>query len=245
MSQKLTARHIALFIIALFFPMVLTAVYFVAGEYNASLQKGAYGIGKTIQFALPLVWISLILRRPWRLRAFSPKGFLEGGGFGLLVYSLIVALFWFGQDLPCFATELQTLREDLGGRMARLGLGTPLAFLSLGAFYCLIHSGLEEYYWRWFVFGELRNHLAWPTAAALASFGFILHHVLILACYFGLTGILTWLSVFGIFIGGFYWSWLYQRSDSIWGPWLSHGLIDAAIFTVGYFVLFGSGQPLV
>jgi membrane protease YdiL (CAAX protease family) len=35
-------------------------------------------------------------------------------------------------------------------------------------------------------------------------------------------------------VGGAMWAWLYQRSGSIYAPWLSHLLIDAAIFTIAF-----------
>jgi uncharacterized protein len=38
--------------------------------------------------------------------------------------------------------------------------------------------------------------------------------------------------------GGAFWAWLYHRSGNLIAPWLSHALIDAAIFTVGYDLTF-------
>ena len=35
-------------------------------------------------------------------------------------------------------------------------------------------------------------------------------------------------------VGGAFWAWLYQRSGSLAGPWLSHLVADAGIFFVGY-----------
>ena len=33
---------------------------------------------------------------------------------------------------------------------------------------------------------------------------------------------------------GAYWAWLYERSGSLVGPWISHLLVDAAIFAIGW-----------
>jgi uncharacterized protein len=38
----------------------------------------------------------------------------------------------------------------------------------------------------------------------------------------------------GVAVGGAFWAWLYERTGSIFGPWLSHLLIDAGIFWIGY-----------
>jgi membrane protease YdiL (CAAX protease family) len=104
----------------------------------------------------------------------------------------------------------------------------------MGAFLSLIHSGLEEYYWRWFVFGRLQRLIRPGRAIAVSALSFMLHHVLLLAVYFGWTSPATWLFSAAVAVGGAYWAWLYRRSGSLYGAWLSHLLIDAAIFTVGY-----------
>jgi membrane protease YdiL (CAAX protease family) len=31
-----------------------------------------------------------------------------------------------------------------------------------------------------------------------------------------------------------FWAWLYDRTGSLLGPWMSHLIIDAGIFWVGY-----------
>jgi membrane protease YdiL (CAAX protease family) len=41
----------------------------------------------------------------------------------------------------------------------------------------------------------------------------------------------------GVAVGGAVWARLYDRSGSLLGPWLSHLLVDAAIFFVGYELL--------
>ena len=40
-----------------------------------------------------------------------------------------------------------------------------------------------------------------------------------------------------IAVGGAVWCWLYERTGSLLGPWLSHLIIDAAIFVVAWDLL--------
>ena len=40
-------------------------------------------------------------------------------------------------------------------------------------------------------------------------------------------------------IGGAFWAWLYERSGSLVGPWMSHLLVDAGIFLVGFDLVRG------
>jgi membrane protease YdiL (CAAX protease family) len=37
-----------------------------------------------------------------------------------------------------------------------------------------------------------------------------------------------------IAVGGAVWAWLYDRSGSLLAPWISHALIDGALFVVGW-----------
>jgi membrane protease YdiL (CAAX protease family) len=107
-------------------------------------------------------------------------------------------------------------------------------------FITLAHSGLEEYYWRWFVFGYLQRVATPTTALALSSAAFGVYHAVLLAEFFPGW---FWLAVvpFGVCTGAgaAVWAWLYQRSGSIYAPWLSHLVVDAGLFVLGYDMYFG------
>jgi len=64
--------------------------------------------------------------------------------------------------------------------------------------------------------------------------------VLVLGFYFGFTNPATYVLASCIAIGGAAWAWLYQRSGSLVGSWLSHMLVDAAIFVIGYDLVRGT-----
>lgn len=122
-------------------------------------------------------------------------------------------------------------------KIQSFGASSPLTYLLLSLFYSAIHSLLEEYYWRWFVFGQLSRFCRLPTAIAVSSLGFAAHHVLVLQLYFGWLSPFTWLFTLAIVIGGVFWAWLYRASNSLAATWISHALIDAAIFAIGYTML--------
>ena len=42
-----------------------------------------------------------------------------------------------------------------------------------------------------------------------------------------------------LFAGGVAWSWLYVRYGSIWPGYLSHAIVDVAVFGTGAALLFG------
>ena len=111
----------------------------------------------------------------------------------------------------------------------------PAAFVGMAIFYCVLHSLFEEYYWRWFVYGTMRRHIPVAAANVLSSVGFMLHHVVILGVFFpGRFWLLALPFSFGVAVGGAVWSWIYERTGSLYAAWLSHALIDAAIMIIGY-----------
>lgn len=237
MTEKQPVTLLVL-ICAILFPSVLTYVYFIllAGTQGI-VQQTAYLLGKTVQFALPVLWVALICRSPWRLRRVSSRGLTEGCLFGILVAGLMVTLYfcWLAQPGEILASG-SPARQAIENKIRHFGLDlTSLALL--GLFYSVIHSGLEEYYWRWFVFRQLSNHIPWHWSALISSLGFMAHHVLLLGTYFGFGSWMCLVGSLGVAIGGYYWARLYHRSDSIYGPWIGHGFIDAAIFTIGIVIM--------
>ena len=221
----------AVIAVAIVLPTLVTWLYFEAFAGSPATSKAAFGIGKTIQFVLPLVWVFLVQRQPLELAWPKRDGLLMGLTFGAAVGGAMLVLYYFVLGPRGF---FEGPAEEVRRKVAEFGVTTVASFAVMGLFYSLIHSLLEEYYWRWFVFGQLRQQIPlWP-AIAISSVGFTLHHVLVLARYFGWTSPATWLFCAGIVIGGTAWAWLYNRTKSLYGPWLSHLLVDAAIFWIGY-----------
>ena len=73
--------------------------------------------------------------------------------------------------------------------------------------------------------------LGWIWVLPISAAIFTLHHVFVLAAYFGTT--LTVLGSLGVFIGGVIWSLLHLRTSSLIPGWISHALVDVAIVVVG------------
>jgi len=222
--------------LAIALPTLVTWIYFerLHGA-DPRLQQHAYGLGKTIQFGLPL-WAAW-QRWGGRCERLAPRkpGLLVGAAFGLGVCLLLVIGFQF---LIAGTSLEQTLRETAREKILSLGIESGLLFLAVGVFYSAIHSLLEEYYWRWFVFG--RGQKIWGSAPALAisSLGFMAHHVLLLGHFLGYGDGRTYLLSAAIAVGGAFWAWLYRQTGNLTASWLSHALVDAGIFGFGYWLLF-------
>ena len=63
-------------------------------------------------------------------------------------------------------------------------LGFLENFILFAVFITLVHSFIEEFYWRWFVFGRLREVIPLPAAHALAAVTFTGHHVVVTLQYY-------------------------------------------------------------
>jgi membrane protease YdiL (CAAX protease family) len=227
---------------AMLFPTLIAWGYFLAGaEGGAEPSKWVqqvYLAGKIIQFAFPIVFL-LLLRERWpRLVLPSRQGLLLGLGFGVLVGALILgAYFLFLRDTP----GMQETARRVHAKLVQGGITTAARYLLLASVLCVPHSLGEEYYWRWFVFGRLRQWLPFVPAMVLSSLAFMAHHVIILYVY--LPGqFFTQVVPFSlcIAIGGAAWAWLYNRVGTLYPSWLSHLLVDAAIFAVGWDIVVRS-----
>lgn len=226
--------------IALFLPAVLAMINFefITGM-GGTWMKSVYGFGKLVQFSIPVLWVGLVGQKRWMIRKPDGRGLLEGILFGFLIGSAIIALYHYGVKFPggILGPDSEGA-ETIRSRMTTLGYRSIPVFLTLGIVYSLVHSGLEEYYWRWFVFGLAAKKSNIAVALLISSLGFTFHHVVILGNFFGFDSLWTWFLSFCVCVGGAYWCRLYQRSDSIWGPWIAHAFIDGAIFVVAYDIVF-------
>lgn len=220
---------------AMLFPSLATWLYFVAFAGHESMQA-VYSTVKVLQFTFPLIWVALIRGRWPRFAWREGAGVGQGLAFGAIIgLSMLIGY----RVITAQAGWLDAGIAEVQAKVSEMGLATPGRFVLLALFYSLIHSLLEEYYWRWFVFGELRRFAGNRVAIGLSSLGFMAHHVIVLGLYFREAWWLTLLGSLAVAVGGAFWAWLYRRSGTLWGPWFSHALIDAAIMAVGYQMLWG------
>lgn len=246
-------RDVWAILFAMVFPSIMAWTYFIALSRPASMAgvalpseigpqanpalQTAYGLGKVLQFTFPLVYLLLMDRASLRPSRPSLRGLGIGIAFGLIVGMVIILLYYLG--LRDQLLKLGTV-EQVRAKVEEFGAATRFHYFLLAAFLSLVHSLFEEFYYRWFIFGRLKMIIS-PTAAIFwSSLGFMAHHVIVLYVY--LPGAFFTLVVpfsLAIAVGGAFWAWLYDRSGSIIGPWVSHLLVDVGIMVVGYILVFG------
>lgn len=219
-------------VFALTLPTFLVWIYFVLlVPYPPAVEQTAYAVGKIVQFGFPVVWVLGFQRLRLAWKKPTRAGLGEGFAFGLVISMGMLALYraWLGP-----AGYLDVAHEPVRERLDGYGLTSLPTYVLFGLFVSLAHSFLEEYYWRWFVFGGLRRLMPVWAAIAVSSLGFMSHHVVVLSTYFGWGSPAAILFSLAVALGGAVWAWIYHHSGSLYGPWLSHLFVDVAIFVVGY-----------
>lgn len=239
---------LAALLFAMTYPTLLTWIYFtLLKDSPGTYQQVAFGIGKLIQFAFPAFWAYCVMRRPFLRPRFTSRGLGVALLIGMLQLGAGLAVYYFWlKPTGLFVEPLPEMLAKLRG----FGLDSRVGFVMLALGYSVVHSWLEEYYWRWFVFNELRpqgelagdqsskgiNAATW-RAIIISSLAFAAHHVLVLAGYFRWDSPWTYILSSCVAMGGVIFAWLYARSRSIYAPWLAHACADAVIFLIGFDLL--------
>lgn len=218
---------------AMALPFVAALFYFVLFG-DRPFARVIYGATKvfTVVWPAAAVWLifrtrfpKLELRAGRHLRAI-PLGLVTGAAIALLMFGL--------------------MQTPLGGmvsggaeamRQKARAFGVLEHYWLFAVALSVVHSLVEEYYWRWFVFGRLRSVCRPAHAHVLAGAAFAAHHVVIATQFFPL----GWGIVLGglVGVGGIVWSVMYDRQRTLAGAWASHLIVDFGIMAIGHKLLFG------
>jgi membrane protease YdiL (CAAX protease family) len=207
-----------------------------------------YVATKLLQFSLPLVW--LVCRRreggaaaprgAERARRGSTAagraagrtgGLVAGVATGAALAAAILAAWWLLAGSPL----TRTAAPRIAAKVESFRASGPLGYLVLAALLAGLHSGLEEIYWRWLVFGGLRRWTGDFAALVVSSLLFMAHHVVVVGHYLADAGA-AWVAGFSLLVaaGGAVWAELYRRTGSLVPPWISHVFADAALLWIGW-----------
>ena len=118
------------------------------------------------------------------------------------------------------------------------GMGLKDHFILFAIFISVIHSALEEFYWRWFTYGQLQRKMSRWAAHIVAAVAFGGHHLIVTLQFFpiALAGFLTGCVV----AGGFIWSMMYEKQGTVIGSWISHLCVDVLLMVIGFQLVMGA-----
>jgi membrane protease YdiL (CAAX protease family) len=230
MTPKAIDRRKALVALILLAPVPSLSVVAAMIAAPGPVGKTLFLIGKLWLLAFPAAWYLMIEKAQLSWSAPGKGGLAVGAATGVVLAVAIIGGAWL---VGVQTMDLSAMRKEV----QMMGLDSALPYLAAAAGWTFLNSLMEEYVYRWFVFRQCEV-LMKPALAVVASAAiFTAHHVIAVSRY--LDPVLTVLASTGVFAGGLIWSWLYQRYRSIWPCWISHVLADAAVFGIGWYLLFG------
>lgn len=220
---------------AICLPLLACFFYFV--WFPGTAFGNAFYVGvKIFLLVWPMVAVWGILREQCGdySRPIDHRGsLLPGAAFGVLVVGLMFGLM-----------KLTPMGDFVYGNGERIAqriedLGVKRYYIAFALFVSFIHAALEEYFWRFFAFGQLRKLMSLTAAVIVAAVGFAAHHIVVMTQFVDLP--LAFVLGGSVGLGGAVWSILYHRYNSLAGAWLSHMIIDLGIMWIGWEILTANG----
>ena len=108
-------------------------------------------------------------------------------------------------------------------------------FLYVSLYISFANSFLEEFFFRGFVFTNLKRLSGRKLAYIFSATAFSLYHVAMMIGWF--SPALFLLVMVGLAAGGMIFNWLNEKLDTIYCSWLTHMFANFAINTIGFMLL--------
>lgn len=175
-----------------------------------------------VQF-IPILILLRLRRATWTdlgLRKASPNVMALGCGLVILLFVVNAV-----NNLVMFALGVDVQAEQFSNLLA--SLDQPVALLIAGILFAPL---FEEMIFRGFLFAGLRQRLGWVNAALVSSAIFAAGHLSIAA----------FIPTFAL---GFLFTYLYQKSNSLWPGIILHTLINS-VSLCALLVIVQSGIPI-
>lgn len=213
-------------------PFLSSLFYFVLFS-DHYFSRIIYTGTKIFTIAWPLLALWFIIGDPLPRIKFSDKKHLKAVPQGIIL-GCALSLLIFGLMRTPLGELVSGSSEII--RVKALELGILKRYWLFALFLSLANSLIEEYYWRWFVFGRLRKLTNAFCAHAMAGLSFAAHHMVVATVFFSL----LWGVSLGLLVGagGVVWSVMYDKQKTLTGAWISHLVVDLGIMCVGYTILF-------
>ena len=194
--------------------------------------RPGYAVKSAIKIALFML-IPLIATKMDRsvlyLSLLSPKkkGLLPAIALGVGIYVVILGGYFLVSPFFDFSQIAGALTDNAGV--------TKENFLYASLYISFANSFLEEFFFRGFVFTNLKKYSGRKLAYIFSAAAFSLYHVAMMIGWF--SPALFLLVMVGLVIGGMIFNWLNEKLDTIYGSWLTHMFANFAINTIGFMLL--------
>lgn len=213
-------------------PCLASLLYFVL--LNGTLfGKALYGSTKLFILLWPLLAMRTILPAPRARSGWNVRGHLKALPLGVLAGVGVAGSLWLALLTPIGAVVSQSAASM---RAQAAAMGILDHYWTFALVLAIVNSLVEEYYWRWFLYGRLRTALGVFPSVMLASAAFALHHVVVMSQL--VPG--PWGFALGacVGLGGALWCLMYEAQGTVAGAWACHLLTDLAVLGIGYRAIF-------
>ena len=158
---------------------------------------------------------------------FQKKGFLTALLLGLGVYGVILGGYFLVGNFYDFSGIAETLSRNAGVNRDN--------FLFISLYISFINSLLEEFFFRGFLFLNLRSSAGRGFAQGFSSVIFAAYHVAMMVGWFSLW--LFALVMAGLAVGGMIFNAMNEKLGSVYPSWLTHMFANFAINTIGFMLM--------
>ena len=212
--------------------LIVTVICCLAMALVDGVIRPGYAVKSAIKIALFML-IPLIASRLDRsvlyLQLLRPKkkGLLQAIALGVGIYVVILGGYFLVSPFFDFSQIAGALTDNAGV--------TKENFLYVSLYISFANSFLEEFFFRGFVFTNLKQHSGRKLAYIFSAAAFSLYHVAMMIGWF--SPALFLLVMVGLVVGGMIFNWLNEKLDTIYCSWLTHMFANFVINTIGFMLL--------
>lgn len=210
----------------------VTIICCVAMAVVDGILRPGYAVKSAIKVAMFML-IPLIASRVDRGVLYLPllrpknKGLLPAIALGVGIYVVILGGYFLVSPFFDFSKIAGALTTNAGV--------TKENFLYVSLYISFVNSFLEEFFFRGFVFTNLKQLSGRKLAYIFSATAFSLYHVAMMIGWF--SPALFLLVMVGLAAGGMIFNWLNEKLDTIYCSWLTHMFANFAINTIGFMLL--------
>ena len=212
--------------------LIVTIICCLAMALVDGVIRPGYAVKSAIKIALFML-IPLIASRLDRcvlyLQLLRPKkkGLLPAIALGIGIYVVILGGYFLVSPFFDFSQIAGALTDNAGV--------TKDNFLYVSLYISFANSFLEEFFFRGFVFTNLKQYSGRKLAYIFSAAAFSLYHVAMMIGWF--SPALFLLVMVGLVVGGMIFNCLNEKLDTIYCSWLTHMFANFAINTIGFMLL--------
>ncbi|MBR6617768.1 MAG: CPBP family intramembrane metalloprotease [Oscillospiraceae bacterium] len=146
---------------------------------------------------------------------------------GVGLYAVILCAYFLVRNVFDFSNIAGSLTQNVGV--------TKENFLFVAIYISFVNSLLEEFFFRGFVFTNLKTLYSRKFAHLFSAVVFALYHVAMMIGWFSLPMFL--LCMAGLTAGGLIFNYLNEKQGNIYASWFVHMFANFAINTIGFMLL--------